>query len=144
MSPSIPERSLTVLHVDDDPLNLRVVADILDAFGHTGVAARSGGEALEHLAHQPFDVVLLDIHMPMMSGLEVLQRLRAAPGPERLTPVIALTADVVSRRAADYIALGFDSFVSKPILVAGLLEAVSLAAATRRPPHANTNARAVG
>ena len=96
------DRPLRVLHVDDDPMNLRVVDEILGAFGHRAVAAASGEEALEQLGRETFDVVLLDIHMPGISGLEVVERLRASVGPERLTPVIALSkvesaAKVISR-----------------------------------------------
>jgi CheY-like chemotaxis protein len=134
-------RPLCVLHVDDDPMNLRVVEEILTAFGHRAVKAHSGAEALEHLGRQVFDVVLMDIHMPRMSGIEVLQRLRDSVGPERNTPVIALTADVISRRPDEYRALGFDAFVSKPILVSGLLAAITKAAkfpvAPRRTRHAS-------
>jgi CheY-like chemotaxis protein len=125
----IIERSLCVLHVDDDPMNLRVVEEILTAFGHTAVKAGSGLEALQHLGRQAFDVVLMDIHMPGMTGIEVVQRLRASLGPERRTPVIALTADVVTRRPDEYRALGFSDFVSKPIMVSGLRAAIEKATA---------------
>ena len=129
-------RSLKVLHVDDDPMNLRVVQEILGAFGHEGVIACSGTDALHQLATAPFDIVLLDIHMPGMTGIEVIQQLRAAPGPERDVPVIALTADVYSRRPAEYIALGFSDFVSKPILVSGLMASIKrcIAAASTAAP----------
>jgi CheY-like chemotaxis protein len=119
---------LSVLHVDDDPMNLRVVEEILTAFGHASVRASSGEEALAALAHQTFDVVLMDIHMPGMGGIETVQRLRASKGPSRNTPVIALTADVVSRRPKEYLPLGFTDFVSKPILVSGLISAIRRAA----------------
>jgi len=118
--------------VDDDPMNLRVVQEILTAFGHDAQPAGSGQEALDACARRPFDVILMDIHMPEMSGLEAVRRLRASPGPERHVPVIALTADVLTRRPQEYAALGFDDFVSKPIMVAGLIAAVERAAAARR------------
>jgi CheY-like chemotaxis protein len=130
-------RPLVVLHVDDDPMNLRVVEEILGAFHHVSLKTASGAEALELLAEQPVDIVLMDIHMPGMSGIEALERLRAAPGPERATPVIALTADVFSRRPDEYRALGFADFVSKPILVSGLLEAIKRAA---EPPKGKLSA----
>jgi CheY-like chemotaxis protein len=117
-------RPLKVLHVDDDPMNLRVVQEILGAFGHQAVMACSGKEALERLATETFDIMLLDIHMPGMTGIEVIQQLRASNGPERTVPVIALTADVYSRRPAEYVALGFNDFVSKPILVSGLMATI--------------------
>jgi CheY-like chemotaxis protein len=130
------DRPLVVLHVDDDPMNLRVVEEILGAFHHTAVKSASGPEALQQLAERPFDVVLMDIHMPGMSGIEAVERLRAMPEPARGTPVIALTADVASRHPSEYRALGFCDFVSKPILVSGLLTA--LKRATEPPAAART------
>ncbi|WP_397414853.1 response regulator [Phenylobacterium sp.] len=118
------DRTLKVLHVDDDPMNLRVVQEILGAYGHLAVMAASGPEALSRLSTERFDLMLLDIHMPGMTGLEVVEALRARAGAERDTPVIALTADIYSRRPAEYLALGFDDFVSKPILVTDLMSAI--------------------
>ena len=122
--PDADGRPLKVLHVDDDPMNLRVVQEILGAFGHLGVMANSGEEALERLATEAFDIMLIDIHMPLMSGIEVVRFLRASGGPQSDIPVVALTADVYSRRPAEYLALGFNDFVSKPILVAGLMDTI--------------------
>ena len=122
--PEPADRILKVLHVDDDPMNLRVVQEILGAFGHTAVMACSGADALDRLAVEAFDLVLLDIHMPEMTGIEVVERLRASDGPGRTIPVIALTADVYSRRPSEYLALGFNDFVSKPILVSGLMNSI--------------------
>lgn len=139
MSQTYPkfDRSLAVLHVDDDPMNLRVVEEILGAFKHVSAKAMSGHEALQLLAERPFDVVLMDIHMPGMTGIEAVERLRAQPGPERNTPVIALTADVFSRRPEEYAALGFNGFVSKPILVSDLLNAIKRVA---EPPKSSLSA----
>ena len=122
--PDADGRPLTVLHVDDDPMNLRVVQEILGAFGHMGVMANSGEEALERLATEAFDILLIDIHMPVMTGIDVVRFLRASGGPQSDIPIVALTADVYSRRPAEYLALGFNDFVSKPILVAGLMETI--------------------
>lgn len=132
-SPGDASRPLKVLHVDDDPMNLRVVQEILGAFGHQAVMACSGQDALDRLGVEAFDVVLLDIHMPGMTGIEVLERLRGGSGPGRDVPVIALTADVYSRRPAEYIALGFNDFISKPILVSGLISAIKGCIAGARP-----------
>lgn len=127
------DRVLTVLHVDDDPMNLRVVEEILGAFGHRAVRAQSGDEALEQLSRQAFDVVLMDVHMPQMSGIETLQKLRACPGPERDTPVIALTADTLSRTPAEYRALGFTDYMSKPIMVMSLRDLLRRVAGPATP-----------
>lgn len=128
-----PERTLSVLHVDDDPVNLRVVEEILTAFGHRAVKAQSGSEALEQIGRQAFDVVLMDIHMPEMGGIEVLKRIREGEAPGRDTPVIALTADILSREPAEYLALGFSGFVPKPVMVQGLIAAVTRAAGVSQP-----------
>jgi CheY-like chemotaxis protein len=128
-----PERTLSVLHVDDDPVNLRVVEEILTAFGHRAVKALGGLEALEAMTRQAFDVVLMDIHMPEMSGIEVLKRIRERPGADRDTPVIALTADILSREPSEYLALGFSGFVPKPVMVQGLIAAVTRAAGVSQP-----------
>ena len=122
--PDADGRPLKVLHVDDDPMNLRVVQEILGAFGHMGVMANSGEEALERLATEAFDIMLIDIHMPLMTGIDVVRFLRASGGSQSDIPVVALTADVYSRRPAEYLALGFNDFVSKPILVATLMETI--------------------
>ena len=133
LRPGLDGRPLKVLHVDDDPMNLRVVQEILGAFGHVAVMACCGRDALDRLAVEAFDIVLLDIHMPGMTGLEVIAELRGRPGRQSAVPVIALTADVYSRRPAEYVALGFNDFVSKPILVSGLMASIMrLTAAT--PP----------
>jgi CheY-like chemotaxis protein len=110
----------TVLYVDDDPINLRVVADLLGACGMTVVCAISGEEGLKTLAQQAFDVVLMDIHMPVMNGIAALEAIRKLEGEVQHIPVIALTADV-SRSEDEYIKLGFNGFVSKPVALKPLL-----------------------
>lgn len=130
---SKPERALRVLHVDDDPVNLRVVEEILSAFGHRAVKALGGAEAIEQLSSQAFDVVLMDIHMPEMSGIEVMKRIRERPTADRDTPIIALTADILSREPSEYLAMGFNDFVPKPVMVQGLIAAVTRAAGVTQP-----------
>ena len=75
--------------------------------------------------------------MPGMGGIEAVAKLRACDRPERNIPVIALTADVFSRRPEEYGALGFTDFVAKPILVSGLLDAIKRAA---EPPSGKLSA----
>jgi CheY-like chemotaxis protein len=132
-NPGLDGRPLKVLHVDDDPMNLRVVQEILGAFGHQAVMACCGRDALDRLAVEAFDIVLLDIHMPGMTGVEVIAELRASASPQARIPVIALTADVYSRRPAEYIALGFNDFVAKPILVSGLMASIRRLTSTALP-----------
>jgi CheY-like chemotaxis protein len=99
------------------------VQDVLIGCGHRAVAAESGEEALELLDHQAFDVVLMDIKMPSMSGIEVVRRIRNSVGPSCDTPVIAFTSEI-SRTKADYLAMGFNDFISKPFSIPRLLQAL--------------------
>jgi CheY-like chemotaxis protein len=111
---------LRILIVDDEPNNRQVLEQALSAFGHVTSAAPDGEAALELLAGSPFDAVLLDLHMPLMSGLDALRRLRAAPGPNRETPAVCVTADVLTRRPDAYFDLGFQAFLAKPVQLARL------------------------
>ena len=126
-------QALRILHVDDHPANRRLVRDVLLAFGHDPIDASSGAEALAELVRRPFDVVLMDINMPGMSGIEVVRRLRAAAGPERRTPVIALTSEF-DRTPEDYLALGFNGFVAKPFAISCLAEAIQIHGVASRSP----------
>ncbi len=121
------DRSLRILHVDDVPMNLQIIQDILTTFGHISVMASSGAEALDHLRRETFDVVLMDIHMPGMDGLEVVRHLRSMAGPGRDTPVIALSAYVLSRKREEYLALGFNDFLTMPILMFDLITSIQRA-----------------
>jgi CheY-like chemotaxis protein len=122
---------LNLLYVDDDVVNLRVLAELLGAVGATVVTAESGSEGLARLETQAFDVLLLDIHMPNMNGFDVLAALRASDGPNRDIPAIALTADL-SRDEAGYKACGFDGFLPKPVTLRPVLQAILSAMSARR------------
>ncbi|MBS0363605.1 MAG: response regulator [Proteobacteria bacterium] len=120
---------LKMLAVDDNAVNLLVLEQLLTSFGHEVVKASSGAQALEAMAGEAFDLVLLDIQMPGMTGVEVLQRLRAAEGPNQDAPVVALTADVTSGGRKRYLELGFTEHSSKPIQIQDLVEAIARAMA---------------
>ena len=122
-SRTIIGRPLCILHVDDHVLNRRLVDDILRGCGHRAVEAESGEKALDLLDCRLFDVVLMDINMPGMNGIEVVRRLRNSAGAARETPVIALTSEI-SRTKADYLALGFNDLVAKPFKISDLLRAL--------------------
>jgi CheY-like chemotaxis protein len=122
---------LNLLIVDDNAVNLLVLEQLLSAVGHQVAKAASGREALDQLAVQPFDLVLMDIQMPQMTGTEALRLLRQTPGPNQATPVIALTADVTSGGRGRYLELGFDEHTAKPVQIAELMDAIARAAAPR-------------
>jgi two-component system, sensor histidine kinase len=124
-----PTAALQILAVDDNAVNLLVLDQLLSSFGHEVAKASSGAEALEAMADRAFDLVLLDIQMPGMTGVEVLQHLRANDGPNRDAPVVALTADVTSGGRQRYLDLGFTEHSPKPIQIGDLMESVSRAMA---------------
>ncbi|MFI4964046.1 MAG: ATP-binding protein [Caulobacterales bacterium] len=124
-----PPAGLQVLAVDDNAVNLMVLDQLLSSFGHDIAKASSGAEALAALAEHAFDLVLLDIQMPGMSGVEVLQRLRAIDGPNRQVPVVALTADVTSGGRRRYLDLGFTEHSPKPIQIQELMDSIARAMA---------------
>jgi signal transduction histidine kinase/CheY-like chemotaxis protein len=134
-----PTKALKVLAVDDNAVNLLVLKQILDGLGHAVAKAASGHEALEALMAEPFDLVLLDIQMPGMSGVDVLARLRADAGPNREVPVIALTADVTSGGRKRYLSLGFTEHAAKPIQIPDLIAAMDRAM-DGRPAREGTQA----
>jgi signal transduction histidine kinase/ActR/RegA family two-component response regulator len=107
-------RGLRVLLTDDNAINRQVIKLFLAPQGCDIVEATNGKEALDLLAQHTFDIVLLDVHMPVMDGRETIQRMRAEPRWTSL-PVIALTADAMSGDRERYIALGMTDYVSKPV-----------------------------
>jgi signal transduction histidine kinase/ActR/RegA family two-component response regulator len=127
---------LRVLAVDDNAVNLMVLDQLLTSLDMQVTRAGGGPEALEILAEAAFDLVLTDIQMPGMTGLDVLQRLRATPGPNQQAPVIALTADVTSGGRDRYLAQGFTDHSSKPIELPLLLEAIDRALSAAPTPIA--------
>jgi signal transduction histidine kinase/ActR/RegA family two-component response regulator len=121
--------TLSILAADDNPTNLIVLEQLLAAMGFTVRKANGGREALEALTSQSFDLVLMDIQMPEMTGIDVLQALRAHPGPNRETPLIAVTADAMTLGAERYHELGFAGYVTKPVQVQSLVSAMMAAVA---------------
>ncbi len=129
-------RGLRVLLTDDNAINRQVVKLFLAPQGCDIVEATNGKEALDLLAQHEFDIVLLDVHMPVMDGKEAIQRIRAEPRWANL-PVIALTADAMSGDREKYLALGMTDYVSKPVdqreLIAKMHQVKGLEAQDARP-----------
>jgi class 3 adenylate cyclase/CheY-like chemotaxis protein len=108
---SVPGR---VLVVDDTPVNLKLLADLLTAKGYTVTTATSGAEALARIAAEPPDLVLLDVMMPGMSGYEVCRKIRDNPGTA-MVPVVMVTALDPAQERVKGIEAGADDFLTKPI-----------------------------
>ncbi|MBI1264413.1 MAG: response regulator [Alphaproteobacteria bacterium] len=103
----------SVLLVDDNAINRLVARSFLETAGAIVTEAESGAAALDLFAAGRFALVLLDAHMPVMSGEETLHRLRRLPGGG--APVVALTADAMQGDEARYRAMGMDGYVAKPV-----------------------------
>jgi CheY-like chemotaxis protein len=120
----LPAGMAKVLIVDDDPVHRRVCAAYCDLFDMVCQCASSGAQAIEALRHQRFDVVLMDIRMPGMSGLEAARAIRAMPRAADL-PIIAVTAATDPADAEHYRAQGMADVVAKPITPSVLFKAIA-------------------
>jgi len=128
-----------VLVVDDNAVNRTVARAILEAVGASVLTADDGRGALERLNAEPVDLVLMDVHMPRMDGVEAVRRIRAGEAGRADLPIIALTADAMVGDAERLMAQGFDDAHPKPIAPAGLLATVarlSAAGGASRDPQA--------
>ena len=108
-------RGLAVLLVDDHPLNRKVARMFLEPLGIEVIEAVDGADALRAMQARVFDLVLLDMHMPVMDGPEVLARMRMEGSPMRDVPVIALTADSLGPDNKRYTEMGANGYIPKPI-----------------------------
>ena len=130
-------RALHVLVADDNATNRLVAETLCSMFGYTSHSVCDGVEAVDAVRAGPFDLILMDIKMPLMDGLEAARRIRALSGPASQTPILALTANADPWDAAEYLDAGMDAVVEKPIKPAALMSAILAALQTRavREPH---------
>jgi PAS domain S-box-containing protein len=124
-------RPLRILAAEDNPMNQLVLSTLLGALGVSPVIVGDGAEAVEAWRRSPWDLILMDVQMPVMDGLDATRAIRAAERAEGRapTPIIALTANAMQHQMEDYRACGMDATVSKPVQVSALLAAIQ--AATR-------------
>lgn len=110
-----------VLLTDDNLINRQLARIFLDQLGHQVDEAANGMEAINACQGACYDLILMDIHMPDLDGLEVTRRIRALlDNPNKITPIIALTADVMNQERANYLQAGMNDYLSKPITKAAL------------------------
>jgi two-component system, cell cycle response regulator DivK len=112
-----------VLIVEDNDKNMKLFRDVLQATGYTPLEASSGKEALEIAAERAPALVLMDIQLPDIDGLEALRRLRENERTARI-PVLALTAQAMEGDHERFLAAGFDGYLSKPVDVPELVATV--------------------
>ena len=126
--------ALRILLVEDHPVNRQLVVRILEKRGHRVSVAVNGREAVEAVASQEFDMVLMDVQMPEMNGLEAtaaIRRNECAGG--RHTPIVAMTAHAIKGDREACIACGMDGYLSKPVRAAELLDALDSLPALAEP-----------
>ena len=136
--------SARILAVEDNPINQRVLASFLRPVGGEVTWAGHGQEALDIMQTCLFDVVLMDIQMPVMDGLSATKALRASDSPNAQTPVIAMTANAMLGDRETCIAAGMNDYISKPIDPRALYGAIARAMgqARRGGVERKTNASA--
>jgi two-component system, cell cycle response regulator DivK len=116
-------KATRVLVVDDHATNLRLITGVLQSQGYSHLTADNGEAALQLLEQENFDLVLLDIQMPGLSGTEVAKRIRANPKTSSLK-LVAVTALAMPGDREEILRAGFDGYVAKPFKIPDLLEVV--------------------
>jgi CheY-like chemotaxis protein/HPt (histidine-containing phosphotransfer) domain-containing protein len=114
-----------ILVVDDIAMNRDVIGAFLRAAGHEVMMVDSGEAAVRLAADQIFNVILMDLRMPGMDGLEATRRIRALPAPRGWTPVLALTAYTFPEQVAECREAGMDGHIAKPVEYATLVRAIA-------------------
>ncbi len=109
---------LRILVAEDNPVNQKVALRFLNGLGHQAILAKNGQEALDRLALETFDLVFMDVQMPVLDGLAATRAIRqaeAAADPRRHTFIVAMTANALSGDREQCLAAGMDDYVSKPL-----------------------------
>jgi len=130
-APAAPTEAarLRVLAADDNPTNQKVVAAVLAPLDAEVTMVADGQACVEAWRADTFDIVLMDIHMPVMDGVEAARAIRALEAEQGRvrTPIIAVTANALAHQVEDYLAAGMDGHVAKPIEVTKLYDAIEAA-----------------
>jgi PAS domain S-box-containing protein len=128
-----PRRNLHILLAEDNPINQKLTCALLERAGHQVTVAADGHAALAALAGGNFDLVLMDMQMPGMDGLESTRHMRALAPPAGQVPIVALTANAFPEDQARCLAAGMNGFVAKPIRRDSLFAAIEDATMRANP-----------
>ncbi|NVK20250.1 MAG: response regulator [Methylocystaceae bacterium] len=107
--------SLNILLAEDNPINIKVISTILKRKGHKVTCAPNGKVAVSQAAQQPFDVILMDMHMPEMDGMDATRIIRESSPVNQNTPILALTADAFPEHHLKYKECGINDIITKPV-----------------------------
>jgi CheY-like chemotaxis protein len=113
-------RGLRVLLAEDNKVNQEVALVMLRKAGHSVHVVDNGLEAVEAASAEMFDIVLMDVQMPLLDGIEATKKIRELPGPRGRVRVVALTADAMTGAKEYYLKVGMDDYLAKPIKAADL------------------------
>ena len=114
-APAADGRSYRVLLADDNRINQRLVATLLEGAGHRVDIVEDGRRAVEAAERADYDLVLMDVQMPVLDGVQATRRIRALPSPRGTVRIVALTADAIAGAERRYLAAGMDGYLSKPL-----------------------------
>jgi len=118
-------RDLQILIVEDNKINRTVAKGLLEKMGHHVTMANDGQEGVDAVLDNHFDLILMDIHMPRLNGLEATKQIRALEDPEKANmPILALTADVMQDSIEEYSKHGMQGYVAKPVRREALMDAL--------------------
>ena len=132
-----PRRRCRILVAEDNPVNQQLTLALLRRAGHVAEAVSNGEEAVGAIAAIPYDLVLMDVQMPVMDGLTAARTIRRLSGPPGRVPIVAMTANAMQGDDTACLAAGMDDYLPKPISPELLLHAVDRwGARTPRPPDA--------
>ncbi len=121
----------TILIVEDNEKNMKLARDVLQSRGYTTLEAVSGEDGVRMAVEKKPDLVLMDIQLPGINGIEALRQMRTDPGCARI-PIVAFTASVMSTDRSQISEAGFDGFIGKPINLKEFLETVKRVLETGR------------
>jgi signal transduction histidine kinase/CheY-like chemotaxis protein/HPt (histidine-containing phosphotransfer) domain-containing protein len=113
--PPSPARPLRILLAEDNKINQQLVTMLLRKADHQVDVVENGALAVEAVRHSDYDVVLMDIQMPLLDGVEATKRIRALPWPKNAVRIIALTAHAMAGAKEEYLAAEMDDYLSKPV-----------------------------
>jgi signal transduction histidine kinase/ActR/RegA family two-component response regulator len=125
LPPASAARPARILLVDDAEINLEIARAVLEGAGHRVDVARHGAQALAAVQESAYDIVLMDVQMPVMDGVAATRMIRDLKGPARDVPIIAMTANVYAEQVAHFLSAGMSGHVGKPFDRAELLGAVA-------------------
>jgi CheY-like chemotaxis protein len=122
---------MNILFIEDDPMNRRVVKDMLDVAGATMAEAGLAEEGLARIEYEDFDVVLMDLRMPGMDGMEAIRHIRARGDAKAELPIIVLTADTAIDLRERCMEAGADDVLFKPVAMDALFDSIGRVLAIR-------------